>query len=64
MLTIPAADLDSIVNKTYSIAGSALHDHMVTLTPAHFAQIKAKTAVTMTSTFGDGHTHDVTVNCA
>lgn len=64
VLTILAADLDSTVNMTYSIAGAAGHNHMVTLTPADFAQIKLKTAVTVRSTIGDGHTHDVTVNCA
>jgi len=30
-LTIPAADVDSTVAKTYSIMGTATHDHTVTL---------------------------------
>jgi hypothetical protein len=65
-LTIPAADVNSTVNITYSIEGGAGHIHNVTLTPADFAMIKAKTAVTVTSTLGGSpmHTHDVTVNCA
>lgn len=66
-LTIPAADVDSMVSMTYSIEGVAGHVHMVTLTPAQLAQIKAKSAVTVTSTLGGpapGHMHDVTVNCA
>jgi len=63
-LTIPAADVDSTVAKTYSIAGAAGHDHTITLSPAQLAQIKAKTAVTVTSSVDVGHFHDVTVNCA
>jgi hypothetical protein len=65
-LTIPAADVDSMVSKTYSIAGTAGHDHTITLTPAQLAQIKLMNAVTVTSTIGGSpsHTHDVTVNCA
>jgi hypothetical protein len=66
VLTIPAADVDSTINITYSIAGVSGHVHNVTLTPADFAMIKAKTPVTITSTLGGSptHTHDVTVNCA
>jgi hypothetical protein len=65
-LTIPATDVDSTVSITYSIDGGAGHIHNVTLTPAQFAMIKAKTPVTIVSTFGGSpsHTHDVTVNCA
>jgi hypothetical protein len=65
-LTIPAADVDSTVAKTYSIASVAGHDHSVTLTPAQLAQIKAKNAITVTSSIGGvpSHTHDVTVNCS
>lgn len=64
-LTIPAADVDSTVTIVYGIAGSADHNHLVTLSAAQLAQIKAKTPVTVVSTMGgDGHTHSVTVNCA
>ena len=64
-LAIPAGDVDSTVTMIYGIAGAADHNHLVTLTAAQLAQIKAKTAVTVTSTVGgDGHTHSVTVNCA
>jgi hypothetical protein len=49
----------------YNIQGAADHNHNVTLTAAQLAQIKGKTAVTVTSSMaGDGHTHSVTVNCA
>jgi hypothetical protein len=68
-LLIPAADVDSMVSIMYSIAGGAGHNHTVTLTAAQLAQIKAKTAVTVQSTFGGdiyfvNHNHSVTVNCA
>jgi flavin reductase (DIM6/NTAB) family NADH-FMN oxidoreductase RutF len=48
----------------YSIVGAADHNHLVTLTAAQLAQIKAKAPVTVISTAGgDGHIHAVTVNC-
>lgn len=64
---VPAADLDSMVNMTYTLTVATVgiaHTHTVTLTPAQLTQIKAKTAVTVMSTNDAGHTHDVTVNCA
>jgi hypothetical protein len=66
VLTIPAADVNSTVAKTYSIMGAATHDHTVTLTPAQLAMIKVMSAVVVTSTIGGSpsHSHDVTVNCA
>jgi hypothetical protein len=66
VLTIAAADLDSMVDKTYSIEGVSGHVHNITLTPAQLATIKAKTAVVVMSTVGGSpaHTHNVTVNCA
>jgi hypothetical protein len=64
-IAIAAGDVDSAVDKVYSILGAADHNHLVTLTAAQLAQIKGKSAVTVTSTAGgDGHTHSVTVNCA
>lgn len=63
VLTIPAADLNSAVNMTYNIQGTADHNHTVTFTPAQLAQLKAGTAVTVTSTTIQAHSHDVTTNC-
>jgi hypothetical protein len=68
-LTIPAADVDSTVVKTYSIAGIADHNHTITLTPVQLAQIKAMTSVTVSSSVDPSpmfasHFHAVTVNCA
>jgi hypothetical protein len=62
-LAIASADLDSMVDKTYSIFGAAGHDHSVTFTPAQLAQLKAKQPVTVTSTTNIGHTHAVTATC-
>jgi hypothetical protein len=62
--TIPSADLDSMVDKSYSIAGTAGHDHTVVLTPANMVQLKANQTVTVTSSSGAGHDHVVTVSCA
>ena len=58
-----------MVSMTYNIQGTADHNHMITLTPTQLATIKAKTSVTITSTFGSSanfpnHQHQVTVNCA
>jgi hypothetical protein len=68
-LTIPAADVDSMIAKTYSIEGIADHPHTITLTPVQLAQIKAMTSVTVSSSVDPSpifasHFHAVTVNCA
>jgi len=63
--TVDAADIDAAADKTYDITGAAPHSHQVTFSAAQLAQLKAGTAVTVTSTAfaGDGHTHDATVSC-
>jgi hypothetical protein len=63
-VTIPTADLDSTVDKTYDIQGSATHNHTITLTPAQLQMIKAMTSTTVLSSTNLSHDHDVTVNCA
>jgi hypothetical protein len=64
-LPIAVADVNSTVDKSYDITGAATHSHSVTLTAQQLAQLKAGTAVSVTSTAGgtDGHTHAVAVNC-
>jgi len=62
-LSIPSADLDSMVDKTYSIMGGAGHNHSVTFTPAQLVQLKAGAAVAVTSTIALGHDHVVTATC-
>ena len=67
-LTIPKADLDLTVNKTYSLSPSVEgHVHDVTFTPAQLALLKVGTSVTVTSTttaasslYGGTHNHSVT----
>ena len=63
-VTIPTADLDSMVDMTYNIQGTADHNHTITLTPAQLQMIKAMTATSMMSSTNLSHNHDVTVNCA
>ena len=63
-LEIPAADLDSLVDKSYSIQGTASHDHPFTLTAANLARLKAGQTITVVTTglpLGPvaAHTHDV-----
>jgi hypothetical protein len=67
-LTIQTSDLASTMDKVYSIAGTAGHDHTITLTAAQLATVRGGGTVTVTSTvtnapvFGS-HSHDVTVTC-
>ena len=63
VLALDATDLDSTTAKTFRFVGTADHTHEVTLTPAMFAQLKAGTAVVVTSTTTLGHQHDVTISC-
>lgn len=63
-LTVPIADVMAGVDKMYNIKGASAHPHMITITAAQFAMIKANTAITVTSSNDAGHTHDVTVTCA
>jgi hypothetical protein len=60
------ADATAGVNKTYSIMGSALHDHMVTITADMFSMLKAGMMISTTSTPGGSgpHTHGILVVCA
>lgn len=62
-LTVSVADIQAGVDKSYSIAGTAGHDHTVTLTASHFTSLSQSTSVQVTSSL-NGHTHTVTVSCA
>jgi hypothetical protein len=62
-LEIPEADLNSIVDRTYSIQGLSGHDHTVTFSPAQLQSLKTGQAVTVASSV-DQHGHNVTVTCA
>lgn len=62
-LNVPLSDVNGSVSKTYSIAGSASHDHKVTITAAQFAQLAAGASLQVSSTTDAFHAHDVTVTC-
>jgi hypothetical protein len=63
-LVVPTADVAVAVAKTYSIKGTATHNHDVTLTPDHFAQLAAGATISVTSTTVGSHAHVVKVICA
>ena len=63
-LTVSKTDVANGVEKTYAIAGSAGHDHDVTVTAADFTTLQTNNSVQVSSTSGNGHTHSVTVSCA
>lgn len=62
-VVVPAADVTAAVTKTYSIQGSSGHDHTITITKAQFVQLAGGASITVRSTSGAGHTHDVKVTC-
>jgi hypothetical protein len=60
---VPAADFSAAGDKTHDIRGTATHAHAITLTQAQRASVLGGTAVTVTSTVVEVHTHDVSVAC-
>ena len=62
-LTVPFADVTAATAKTYDIMGTSVHTHSVILTPAHFATLAGGGTVTVPSSSGGAHTHEVTVQC-
>jgi hypothetical protein len=66
-LTVPAADFSSGTDHTYSIMGTSVHDHEITLTAAQLSDIAAGMSVQVLSTESavpSVHSHTVTVTCA
>ncbi|MCA9536491.1 MAG: hypothetical protein KC593_22565 [Myxococcales bacterium] len=61
VLTVPLADLRAGVEKSYGIAGTAGHNHTVTLSAADFALISTEGTLTKSTTVASGHSHTVTV---
>ena len=59
-----AGYMPSTVGRAYGIKGSSGHTHTVTLTCANLQLLKAGTAVTVTSSSGAGHTHEVRAVCS
>ena len=62
-LEVPRADVIAGAAKAYALQGTSGHDHVVSLTSAHFAALAAGSSVTVESD-GELHTHTVTVSCA
>lgn len=65
VVAVPAGDVEAGVEKTYTLSNIG-HEHMMTLSAAHFADLQGGTSVTVQTTSAglDSHTHAVTVNCA
>lgn len=63
-ISVPVADINAGVDKTYNITGSGSHAHNVTVTAANFNSLRDNQPVEITSTSGGGHTHNVTIFCA
>ena len=63
-ITVSSADVNSGMEKTYSITGSADHPHSVTVSAGNFNTLKSNQQISVNSTSGGGHTHNVTISCA
>lgn len=64
VLTIAQTDLDSAVDKTYDVQGSADHTHSVTFTAGMLASLKAGNSVSATTTTTLAHNHVISERCA
>lgn len=64
VLTILGSDLTTPRDRTYNIQGSSDHTHSVMFTAAQMQMLADGMTVTVTSTLGGGHTHDVSAHCA
>ncbi len=62
-LAVSSEDINSGVDKTYSIQGTSGHTHEITVTAADFANLAADNPVQFITTQSSGHTHTVTVSC-
>lgn len=63
-LMVSKADIEEGVDKTYSIRGSANHDHEITISAADFTNLKNNMQVGENSTTVQSHSHSVTISCA
>jgi len=64
VMTVTKAEVTAGVAKSYDIMGSSPHTHTVMVTAANFATLAGGGTVTITSSSGSAHTHDVVVMCA
>lgn len=63
VLTVAATELDSMVDLTFDIHGTADHTHFVLLTVAQLSALKAGTTVATQSTVTLDHQHDISISC-
>lgn len=63
VLTIAAADLNSLVDIPYDIHGTADHTHSVIFTAAQLAALKAGNSVNVTSSTTLAHSHAIGERC-
>lgn len=64
---VPWADIDTAVQKTYTVeTGTAGHSHTYTIPASLMAQMKSgdSSVVVTSETDGTGHTHTITVRCS
>ncbi|MEZ4797548.1 MAG: hypothetical protein R2785_10310 [Flavobacteriaceae bacterium] len=64
ILSIPKADIQAGVEKTYNIQGTSEHDHFITINSDDFLKLKNNEQVIVNSTNVANHSHTVTVICA
>lgn len=64
VMMVSKADVDAGAAKTYDITGTGGHAHSVTISAANFASLAAGGTLTITSTSGLAHSHEVVVMCA
>jgi hypothetical protein len=62
--TIPSADVQAGVQKSYDIQGASDHPHTITVTAAMFMMMKAGQTVNVVSTNDAAHTHTVMLSCS
>ena len=64
VLNVSKTDVQNGAEKSYSIDGSASHDHTVVITADNFDSLKTNLSIQVDSSTGGGHSHAVTVSCA
>jgi hypothetical protein len=64
VLVVTKGDVMAAAEKAYDIRGTALHTHLVTISPAQFAQLQQNVSISAVTTVVDAHTHTIVVMCA
>jgi hypothetical protein len=62
-INVSQADVDAAVDKTYDIAGTAGHNHTVTVTATGFRQVRDTGSFSVESSTDAGHEHLITITC-